>query len=118
MKIVISVCHGGFGLSREAAERLRDEGHPLAIKEFKTRAEWTEDGSGGRQSLLELTENQRLRDIPRDDPALIRVVEELGKAASGRFAELKVVEIPDDVEWEIDEYDGSEQIAEKHRTWS
>jgi len=30
---------------------------------------------------------------------------------------LKIVEIPDDVDWEINEDDGSEWIAEKHRTW-
>lgn len=57
------------------------------------------------------------RDIPRDDPDLIAVVEALGELADGRAAKLCVVEIPDDVEWEIDEYDGSEQVAEKHRTW-
>ena len=27
------------------------------------------------------------------------------------------VEIPDDVEWQIEEYDGTEHISEKHRTW-
>lgn len=57
------------------------------------------------------------RDIKRDDHFLIQVVEELGEAANSHFAELKVVEIPDGVDWEIDEYDGSEHIAEKHRTW-
>lgn len=38
--------------------------------------------------------------------------------ASGGFASLKIVEIPDDVEWEICEYDGLEWVAEKHRKWS
>jgi hypothetical protein len=28
-----------------------------------------------------------------------------------------VIEIPDDVEWIIVDYDGMEHIAEKHRTW-
>jgi hypothetical protein len=45
-------------------------------------------------------------------------VEQLGNAANGDFAELKVVEIPDDVEWIIQEYDGDEWISEKHRTWN
>ncbi len=58
------------------------------------------------------------REIERDDPNLVKVVEELGKEANGRFAELKVVKIPDNVEWEIDEYDGLETIEEKHRSWS
>ncbi len=58
------------------------------------------------------------RDIPRDDPELVRVVEEMGEKANGRCANLKVVEIPADVEWEIDEYDGYESIDEKHSSWS
>lgn len=57
----------------------------------------------------------------RSHPLLIRVVEELGgkhrEGASGRCAELKIVEIPDGVEHEIEEYDGQEHIAEVHRTW-
>jgi hypothetical protein len=57
------------------------------------------------------------KDVPRDDPELVKVVEELGDAANGRFAQLEVVEIPADVDWFIDEYDGSESIHEKHRSW-
>jgi len=30
---------------------------------------------------------------------------------------LRIIEIPDGVEWQIEEYDGDEWIAEKHRTW-
>jgi hypothetical protein len=58
------------------------------------------------------------REIARDDPDLVAVVRELGAKANSRFADLRVVEVPDDVEWEIAEYDGSEHVAEKHRTWS
>lgn len=60
----------------------------------------------------------RYRSMDRDDPALLAVVAELGEDASGKHAKLQVVEIPDDVEWEIEEYDGIEHIAEAHRTWS
>jgi hypothetical protein len=57
--------------------------------------------------------------IHRDDPKLIRVVEKIGpKRAASQFAELKIVEIPDDVDWEIEEYDGKEWVSEVHRTWS
>jgi hypothetical protein len=45
------------------------------------------------------------------------VVEALGDSASGDFAALKVVEIPDDVEWEIHDYDGKESVRERHRSW-
>ena len=56
-------------------------------------------------------------DLERDDPILIRVVEEMGEEANDRFAELEIVEIPDDVEWQIDDYDGYETIHEVHRSW-
>lgn len=54
----------------------------------------------------------------RADPLLVQVVEELGAAANGSCASLKVVEIPDGTDWEIDEYDGMESVHEKHRSWS
>lgn len=57
-------------------------------------------------------------DLERDDPDLVAVVRELGAKASGRFASLSIVEIPDHVQWEIEEYDGLEHVAENHRTWS
>lgn len=56
--------------------------------------------------------------ITRNDPALVQVVEELGDAASDAFSKFKIVEIPDDVNWTIKEYDGIEWVAEVHRTWS
>ncbi len=56
-------------------------------------------------------------EIDRDDPRLVAIVEQLGHLANGFCAELKVVEIPDDVDWGIHDYDGQEHIYEKHRTW-
>lgn len=53
----------------------------------------------------------------RTDPKLVECVELLGSRANGEYAELKVVEIPDDVEWYIREYDGMEEVHEKHRIW-
>ena len=54
----------------------------------------------------------------RTHPLIVRVVEELGEHADGGFAELAVVEIPDDIEWYIDDYDGIETINEQYRSWS
>lgn len=58
-------------------------------------------------------------DRPEDraDPHLVSVVEELGEAANGAHAKLKVVEIPDGVAWEIEDYGGKESVHEKHRSW-
>lgn len=57
------------------------------------------------------------RHIPRDDPNLIKVVRTLKKKANGQCAALEIRKIPADVDFEIEEYDGNEWIAEKHRTW-
>ena len=56
-------------------------------------------------------------DIARNDPKLVECVEKLGEEANGMYAELKVVEIPDNVNWEIGEYDGLEWVEEVHRRW-
>lgn len=91
-KVVINDCYGGFGLSTRA------------LMEYK--------------KLAGITDPEFYdRDIPRDDPYLIKVIKELGMTANGEFANLKIIEIPADVEWLVQEYDGAEWIAEKHRTW-
>lgn len=91
--IVINKCYGGFGLSDRA------------INEYK--------------KLSGITDKDFYdRDVARDDPYLVKVVKELGSRANGDHANLKIVEIPGDVDWEISEYDGMEWVAEKHRTWS
>lgn len=57
-------------------------------------------------------------EMARDDPTLIAVIEQLGsKASSGSFSKLKVVSIPADVSWQIEDFDGMEWIAEEHRKW-
>ena len=43
---------------------------------------------------------------------------ELGIEANGTHANLKIVEIPADVAWQIDDYDGLEWVAEQHRIWN
>lgn len=91
--IVINDCYGGFGLSDRA------------MQEYKRLAGISD------ASFCD-------RDIPRDDPYLVQLVRELGMAANGAHANLKIVEIPGDVDWLIQEYDGAEWIAEAHRTWS
>jgi len=112
MKIVINKCFGGFGLS------------PLAIEEYAKRKGitlYTDEGKTGqydsRYTDKEKTEFFSYDDIPRNDPVLIEVVETLGPKAEGAYSELKVVEIPNDVNWEIEEVDGNERICEKYRTW-
>lgn len=109
MKIVINSCFGGFGISEEAWEMyLNKKNLPFVKETGSTGLTWYSDGKdiGYYES-----------DLDRSDPDLIGVIEKLGKDANGWAADLKIIEIPDDVEWEIGEYDGREWVAEKHRTW-
>lgn len=53
----------------------------------------------------------------RTDKDLIEVIETLGDKADGFCAKLSITEIPDNIQWEINEYDGMEHIAEVHRIW-
>lgn len=53
----------------------------------------------------------------REDPVLIEVVEELGDEASGALGELIIVEIPDDLNYVIDNYDGIETLHENVEVW-
>ena len=92
MKVVINTCFGGFGLSDEALARYNE----LA---------------GTDLDYWPYTEE-------RNNPLLVQVVEELGAKANDFCADLKIVDIPDDVEWYIHEYDGLESVYEQHRTWS
>ena len=58
------------------------------------------------------------REICRTHPLLIECVDTLGEKANGPCAELKIIEIPDGIDWEVEEYDGLEHVAEKHQVWT
>ena len=53
----------------------------------------------------------------RVDPIMISIVKELEEKANGPCSYIKIIEIPDNVDWIIEEYDGKEWVAENHRTW-
>jgi hypothetical protein len=88
-KVVINVDYGGFSLSNLVKQQY------LAKK------------------------NVHLdRYVERDDPELIKIIESIGlDSAAGDQAKLAIVGVPQDVDWEITEYDGSETVVEKHREW-
>lgn len=92
-KLVINTCYGGFGLSPEAE------------------ALYCAYANINREDFSDTY-------IYRDDPILLQVIEQLGiDECHGKYAQLKVVDIPDDVEWEIEEHDGKEWASEVHRKW-
>jgi hypothetical protein len=116
MKIAINRQHGGFGLSDEAFEALlRRKGIEFEKTEnqFGSSDYYAKGHGADDKHFLSHYEYHE----PRNDPDLIAVIEEFGDRASSWTASLKIVEIPDDVEWQIDDYDGLEWVAEKHRTW-
>ena len=139
MKVVINKCFGGFGLSTKAIKRYlelcgkecffynQDYSSKLynKIKEEAIKGmgvgniTLTKDYGESFEGNWKLFEKDYFYEgnLERTDPNLIKVVEELGKEADSWASKLKVVEIPDGIEYEIDDYDGIESIHEKHRSW-
>ena len=114
MKIVINEDFGGFGLSDAAIRE-------YALRKGYTLVEEVCEQFGHTNFYKGEISDDNLfwdRDIPRNDELLVEIVQRMGAAANGRFSSLKIVEIPDDVNWFIAEYDGREHVAERHRTWS
>lgn len=137
-KIVINNCYGGFSLSEKAVLRYAElKGIKIYVVQDKygfptfltvppdqvtpKLENWHAATDKEKQESNDAYNREHFsgRDFKRDDPLLVQVVAELGgKEAGGIYAELAVVEIPEGVEWEIEEYDGNEWVAEKHRKWS
>lgn len=92
MKILINDCYGGFSYSTEfRCEYLNRTGVDIDL----------------------------YSDDLRSDAMVISLFEEFGsERSSGGYSRLKLIEIPDDVEYTVQQYDGIEWIAEVHRTWS
>lgn len=138
MKIVINTSYGGLSLSDEGVRRYFEiKKHDLAVEiggrrgykdwdysyykvnhnpDAEEDIEWLKSDRGENVKKY-LAEPFSEHDIPRDDQALIQLVEEDAKLYSGRGAELKVVEIPDDIQYTIEGDDCAEWVAEVHRTW-
>lgn len=135
MKIAINRCYGGFGISNEAMKRLIQMG--AACIESSRQRDWEKDdfyrfnvhigdgffiANGGFLSGV-VAHKKKVYTLKSDyeirtDLDLIKVINEMGAAANGRFAELAIVEIPDGIAWKIDDYDGIETVREQHRSWS
>ena len=97
-RIVISDTYGGFGLSPKAQKKYNS-----MQRVFKLIGELVGDGTNTYAD--------------RAYPHMIWAVETT-RNPDGVYAALKIVDIPDGVPWTIQEYDGSEWVAERHRTWS
>lgn len=134
MKVIVGKCIAGMQLNQYAVKELVKRGSKLIEKTaadldcgyVKEDLEaYTEDIGDG--FLAEKYSNDRVyKDgffyAPdmyenRDDKIAIEFFEEVGVDKVGRKG-ITIVEIPDDIEWEICAGDdGWEWVAEKHRTW-
>lgn len=139
MKVILNKCYGGFGISPEGyklycqkknipcyfyeAVPLKD--NRIGYKKIKTPDHLdyclTEDfGDSFESKAGENSEFKKMLYLDseyREDPVLIEVVEELGEKANGRYANLVVVDIPDGLDYVIDDYDGIETLHERVKEW-
>jgi len=135
MEIAVNKCYGGFKLSEEAILELIKMNSDL-VKKSKL-SEWEKDGLDF-SSRLELFKDgfrkhrfyhllEKDGEIYSYDRAynyknrthqdLIKVIKKLKNKVNTSVSKIEIIQIPDDVDWEIDKYDGIESIHEKHRSW-
>ena len=101
MKVVLNKCFGGFSVTEAVYGELG--------------IEW--DNYGFLRNDDFNIESDNYAEY-RTHPPLIEAIEKIGvEKASGAHAKLAIVDIPDDIKWELDEYDGIETIHEQHRSW-
>lgn len=96
-KVVLNTTYSFFGISEEAIDWLIDNDYDLGT---------------------EVRNGKEMHDIDRDNPGLVAVVEALGGEKAGKPASvLKIVEVPDDVDWKVGTQATREIVKEKYRTW-
>ena len=101
MKIVINTCFGGFGVSKEVYDELG----------------WEWNGYGCPSNEKCGIESDNYFEFRTYQP-LIEAIEKIGlKNASGEMSDLRIVDLPDGIHFDIDNYDGAESIHETHRSW-
>ena len=97
MQVVINTSYSNFAISADAISLIQKK-----IKNPKAKSQI----------------NAYAFDSDRSNPLLVEAVQKLGAKANGLYTTLKIVEIPDDVEWRVDAVNGKEVVREKHRMWS
>jgi len=101
MKVAINKCWGGFSVSEEVYKE-------LGIK-------WDDYGHLSNEDFGIKDDNYNAY---RSDKKLIAAIEKVGlEKASGELARIVIVNVPKDISWELDNYDGMESIHEQHRVW-
>lgn len=142
MKVILNKCYGGFGVSKEAyklyckkigktAYFYKDEYIGNGVVNFYriTDADFAEYNFSSFYCITKDYENKvnyhnidkldilYLNTEYRENTILIEVVEELGEKANGKYAQLEIVDIPNGMNYEIDDYDGIETLRPNVPTW-
>jgi len=137
MKILINTCFGGFCFSDEAVALYcqkryqrspvfygRKNGNMVRLTHVEVKNDhliyaFTEDNGPVLPANADWDEMGYINPRPSDrtDPLWVEVAQELGTGANSSSSDIVIVDVPDDVKWFISDYDGSEHVAESHRTW-
>lgn len=91
-KVVYNACFGGFSLSPEAVRLGKALSKSDAWNDVDEKYGYIDE-----------------KLIPRHDPVLVKIVEDMGEDSSGSHANLKIEEIESPL-YRIDEYDGTESV--------
>ncbi len=143
-KVILNKCYGGFGVSDKAYQLYakkkglqlyryelilnnnNNNNNNWKYKKVEKRENYSFLVNYFTKDLGDIVEisnedydkyNIYLSNKHREDSVLIEVIEELGEEASGSYGKLVIVEIPDYLEYVIDEHDGLETLHEKVQEW-
>ena len=117
MRVLISTC-SSFWLSRKAVERARELDALWAFPDHTPLANEPEHHSYGEDEDEEDETYTLPCEVPRHDPQLLQVFDEIGgtEMCGWDGDEIVCLEIPDDVIYYVNSYCG-EWVAEQHRVW-
>lgn len=131
-KVILNKCYGGFGVSDKVYEEYtKAKGFKLfRYKMIDINKYVFTDKDCGTLGTEYSTEylGKECSNIPnssflyidssyREDKILVEIVERLGKEANSDYSNLIVIEIPDDLDYVIDDYDGLETLHQRVQEW-
>lgn len=113
MKVAIST-KGSFAISKRGCEYLVLEGVIEAIELLQHYIHCVDEGDIDWHGYIWSDDENAFR----TNPILIEAIEKFGLEMNAPDHEIKVVEIPDNIDWYIDENELSQEcVREVHRTW-
>jgi hypothetical protein len=119
MKVILNKCFGGFGVSEMGIRHCREKGAAWAQwpnSYLKGEFFSEDDGSPSAMTCDSAWVAEGREAGARECPHLIALIES-GAYKDDHCSRLKVVEIPDGVTYEIDDYDGQESIGQPRTVW-